>query len=186
MAIVVIPFYGRVFNRAVHALDLSVRPRVVWLGQAMLNAICSANDVKPHVPGIGGVPVAGLLTKLDAVVRKDCAHLVWNGFQHGLEKLTGCLAVCFVDQLRNSKLAGLINIYEEIQLTLIGTKLSDINMEIANRISFELLPLGVVALHIWQSRNAMPLQTALQGRACQVWDRRLQGIETQSSSGSSV
>ena len=24
----------------------------------------------------------------------------------------------------------------------------------------------------------MPLQTAMQGRACQVWDRRLQGIET--------
>ena len=78
MAIVVIPFDGRVFNRAVHALDLSVRPRVVWLGQAMLNAICSANHVKPHGPGIGGVPVAGLLTKLDAVVRKDCVHLVWE------------------------------------------------------------------------------------------------------------
>ena len=84
MAIVVIPFDGRVFNRAVHALDLSVRPRVVWLGQAMLNAICSANHVKPHGPEIGSVPVAGLLTKLDAVVRKDCVHLVWNGFQHGL------------------------------------------------------------------------------------------------------
>ena len=72
MAIVVIPFDGRVLNRAVHALDLSVRPRVVWLGQAMLNAICSADHVEPHGPGIGGVPVARLLTKLDAVVRKDC------------------------------------------------------------------------------------------------------------------
>ena len=64
--------------------------------------------------------------------------------------------VCFVDQLRNGKLAGSINSYKEIQLTLIGTKLSDINMEIANRISFELLPLGLVALRIWQSKNAMP------------------------------
>ena len=84
MAIVVIPFDGCVFNRAVHALDLSVRPRVVWLGQAMLNAICSANHVKPHGPGIGGVPVAGLLTKLDAVVRKDCVDFIGHGFQHGL------------------------------------------------------------------------------------------------------
>ena len=84
MAIVVIPFDGRVFNRAVHALDLSVRPRVFWPRQAMLNAICSANDVKPHGPRIGGVPVAGLLKKLDAVVSKDCVHLVWKGFQHGL------------------------------------------------------------------------------------------------------
>jgi len=35
--------------------------------------------------------------------------------------------------LRNGKLAGSINSYKEIQLTLIGTKLSDINMEIANK-----------------------------------------------------
>ena len=47
MAIVVIPFYGRVFNRAVHALDLSVRPRVVWLGQAMLGPVCGADHIKP-------------------------------------------------------------------------------------------------------------------------------------------
>ena len=31
MAIVVIPFYGRVFNRAVHALGLSVRPSSIWI-----------------------------------------------------------------------------------------------------------------------------------------------------------
>jgi hypothetical protein len=31
MAIVGIPFDGRVFNHAVHAVDMSVRPRVVWL-----------------------------------------------------------------------------------------------------------------------------------------------------------
>ena len=48
MAIIVIPFYGRVFNRAVHALDLSVRPRVVWLGQAMLGPVCGADHIKPH------------------------------------------------------------------------------------------------------------------------------------------
>ena len=92
MAIVVIPFDGRVFNRVVHALDLSIRPRVVWLGQAMLNAICSTNHVKSHGPGIGGVPVAGLLTKLDAAVRKDCVHLVWNGFQQGLSE-TPCIGI---------------------------------------------------------------------------------------------
>jgi len=68
MAIVVIPFDGSVFNRVVHALNLTVRPRVVWLGQAMLNAICSTNHVKPHGPGIGCVPAAGLLTKLDPIV----------------------------------------------------------------------------------------------------------------------
>ncbi len=70
MAILVIPFDGSVFNRAVHALDLPVRPRVVWLGQAILNAICGANHVKPHGPGIGRVPVAWLLAELDAPSRQ--------------------------------------------------------------------------------------------------------------------
>ena len=102
------------------------------------------------------VSISGLLGELDAVVHKDCVYLVWNGFQHGLSKLRGRLAICFVDQLQNGKLAGSINSYKEIQLTLIGTKLSDINLEIANRISFELLPLELIALYIWQSRNAMP------------------------------
>ena len=66
------------------ALDLPVRPRVVWLGQAMLNAICGANHVKPHGPGIGRVPVAWLLTELDAVVRKDRVNLVRHRFQYSL------------------------------------------------------------------------------------------------------
>ena len=57
-AMVVIPCDGNVLNRAVHPLDLPVRPRVVRLGQAMLNGICGANHVKPHGPGIGRAPVA--------------------------------------------------------------------------------------------------------------------------------
>ena len=50
VAIVVVPLDGRVLNCAVHALDLTVRPRVVWLGQAMFNAICRADHVEPHGP----------------------------------------------------------------------------------------------------------------------------------------
>ena len=84
MAIVVIPFYGRVFNRAVHALDLPVRPRVVWLGQAMLNAICSADHVEPHGSGIGCIPVARLFTELDPIVRQYCVDLVGHRFQYSL------------------------------------------------------------------------------------------------------
>jgi len=50
-------------------------------------------------------------------------------------------------------------------------------MEIANGISFELLSLRLVAFHIWQSGDPMSLQTAMQCRARQMWDRWLQGIE---------
>ncbi len=61
-----------------------------------------------------------------------------------------------------------MNGYKEIQLAFVRPKLGDINVEIANRISIEFLPLGLVALHIRQSRDAMPLQTTMQGRARQL------------------
>ena len=67
MAIVVIAFDGSVFNRSVHAFDLPVHPRVVWLGQAMLDAICSTDHVEPHGLEIGCILVAGLLTELDPI-----------------------------------------------------------------------------------------------------------------------
>ena len=121
VALVVIPLDGRVFDCAVHAFNLAICPRVVWLGQAMLNAICLANYVEPHGPRIGGVPVAWLLAELDTIVRQYRMDFVWHRFQHGLQKLPSCLAVGFVDQLCDGKLAGSVNGHKEIQLALVGT-----------------------------------------------------------------
>ena len=68
MGVIVIPFHGRLLDCAVHPLDLSVRPWMVWLGCAMLDPVCGADHFKPHGPRIRRVAVALLLTKLDAVV----------------------------------------------------------------------------------------------------------------------
>ena len=84
VTVIVIPFYGRVLNRAVHLLNLPVGPWIVWLGLAMLDLVCGADHVEPHWPGIGRVAVAWLLTKLDAVVHQDCVDFVRHGFEHGL------------------------------------------------------------------------------------------------------
>jgi hypothetical protein len=50
-------------------------------------------------------------------------------------------------------------------------------VEEADGIPLELLPLGFVAFDIRQARDAMPLKTAMQRRARQVRDRRLQCAE---------
>jgi hypothetical protein len=44
-------------------------------------------------------------------------------------------------------------------------------------VALELLPPGLVAFDIRQTREAMTLQAPAQCRPCQVRDRRLQGIE---------
>lgn len=143
VALVVILLDCRVFDRAVHAFNLAICPRVVWLGQTILNAIWVANHVEPHGPRIGGVPVARLLAELNAIVRQYLMDFVWYRFQHDLQKLPSCLAVGFVDQLCDGKLAGSVNCHKEIQLALAGTKLRDIDGEVANRIAFEFCRLGL-------------------------------------------
>ena len=58
LALVMIPREGRVFECAVHPLDLAICQRVFRLGSAMFNAACGADHVEPHGPGIARVAVA--------------------------------------------------------------------------------------------------------------------------------
>jgi len=146
---------------------------MVRFGQPVFDFICRADHVEAHGPRIDCVPVAGLLSELDAIVGENGVYFVRNGFQQVLKKLPCCLAVCFVDQLGHGELAGAINGHEQMQLTLFGSDLRDINVEIANRVALELLPFRLVTVNIWKTRDAMPLKTTMQRRTGQVWDRRL-------------
>ena len=64
---VVEPFHRGVLDRAVHPLDLTVGPRMVGFGEAMLDPVGLADHVEAHWPGIFGVAVPGLLGELDAI-----------------------------------------------------------------------------------------------------------------------
>jgi len=63
------------------------------------------------------------------------------------------------------------------ELAFAGSDFSNIDVEIPNRISLELLPFGFVAVHIGQARDTMPLKTTVQRRPRQMRDRRLQSVE---------
>ena len=49
MALVMEAFNGRFLDRAVHPLDLTVGPGMVWLGEPMLNAIRLTDHVEAHL-----------------------------------------------------------------------------------------------------------------------------------------
>ncbi len=69
MPIVMVAFDNGFFDRPVHALDLSIGPRVLDLGQAVFDAVLAASDVK-HVRHIGGcrpIRVARREGELDAI-----------------------------------------------------------------------------------------------------------------------
>lgn len=178
VAVVVIAFHRRLLDGAVHALDLAVGPWMVRFGQPVLDPVRLADQIEPHGPRIDGVPVSGLLCELDAVVRQDRVDLVRHRLKEVFKELPGRLAVGFLYQLRDCELAGAVDSYEEIELALFGPDLGNIDVEEANRVALELLPFRLVAFDIRQTRNPMPLQTAMQGRAREMRDRRLQSVKT--------
>ncbi len=52
MAVVIIPFNGCLLDRAIHALDLSIRPRVSDFCQALFDFILKAAQIE-HVVHVG-------------------------------------------------------------------------------------------------------------------------------------
>ena len=83
---------------------------------------------------------------------------------------------CFGD-LDKDELARAIDGHGKIEFALSCADLSDIDVEVSDRIGFELLLRCLVALDVRQVGDAVPLKAAMQGRSGQMRDRGLQGIK---------
>ena len=62
---------GRLFDSAVHPLDLSVGPGVVRLREPVLDVVRLADHVEAHLALLCSVTVARLLGKLNAIIGQD-------------------------------------------------------------------------------------------------------------------
>lgn len=163
MAVVVEPFHSRVLDRAIHPLDLAVGPRVVGLGQSVLDAVGLADHVEAHRPGIDGVAVPRLLGELDAIVGQYGVDLIGHGFEHVLQELPGRLSVGCCNELGDGEFGSPVNADEQIELPFAGLHFGDVDVKESDGVALELLALGLVALDIRQARDAMSLQAAMQG-----------------------
>lgn len=70
---------------------------------------------------------------------------VGNGFDHGFQKGRGYWSVGLLMQLGESELRCSVDRDEKVQLSLFGTGLGDIDMEIPNRIGLKLLLIRLAA-----------------------------------------
>ena len=80
-------------------------------------------------------------------------------------------------QLSEGELRGPIDGDEEVEPTLRGAHFGNVDVEVADRVGLELALYALPVLDVWEPRDAMSLQAAVQGRASQVRDRRLKGIQ---------
>jgi hypothetical protein len=128
MASVVVAPDGRFLERAVHAFDLSVGPRMVGLGQPVLDITLLADAIE-HVDAVlRGWSIAMLrqVAELDAVVGDDGVHL---------RGIAPCRPVM---QLDKCELRVAIDGNKHVQLALFGPHLGNIDVEVADRIDLEL------------------------------------------------
>lgn len=174
VAVVVVAFDGRVLDRAVHSLDLTVGPGMVHLGQPVLDVVLGTDTIKDVL----AVPDVSLARgKLDAIVGQDDVDAIRHCCCQVSQKLRCLHLAGTFDQTDEGELAGAIDRHEEVQLTLLGADLCNIDVEVADRIWLEALLLGLVAFDLRQAADAMSLQAPVQAGAGQMRDRGLQPVE---------
>ena len=80
-------------------------------------------------------------------------------------------------ELNEGKLGRAVDGDEQVEPSFRRVDLSQIDVEVAERIGLEAGPLGLVAVDLRQSADAVALQAAMQRRAGQMWDRGLERVE---------
>ncbi|PTQ58811.1 hypothetical protein C8J45_11814 [Sphingomonas sp. PP-CE-3G-477] len=118
--------------------------------------------VEAHLTRPGGVTVAWLLGKLDAIVGQDRVDPVRHRFQQVLKELPRRSPVSLVDELGDRELAGAVDADEQVKFALGSLNLGDIHVKEADRVALEALSLRLVPLNVRQTDYAVPLQAAVQ------------------------
>ena len=80
------------------------------------------------------------------------------------QELPRCPFVSFIQLLGDRELARVGDADEQIELAFSGLHLGNIDVEEADRIMLEALPLRFVALDVRQARRAVSLEVAVQHR----------------------
>jgi hypothetical protein len=75
------------------------------------------------------------------------------------------------------KFACTINGDKQGELALFRADLRDVDMDVAQGLGLELLLRGLIAFHLWQGVDAMPLQAAMEGGSGQMRQHPLQRIQ---------
>ena len=148
MIVVMEAFDGRVLDRAVHPLDLAIRPRVLHLCQPVLDLMFPAHTVKDVFEG---ACVAASVCELDTVVGQHSVQPVRNGSDRVAQELSSGHLSRFLDELGEGRLACPVNADEQVELPFSNLHLGDVDVEVADGVAFEALPLRFVAFNIGQA-----------------------------------
>ena len=162
--VVVIAIDRRFLEGTVHPLDLTIRPRVIGFGQAVFDTACSADLIEAVDPVTRrpAIAIFRQVGKLDTVIGQHRMQPVRYGRDQCFEEAHGGRTIGFVVQCDEGEFRGSVNRDKQVELALCCSNLSDVDMEIADRVGLEFSFFGALVLTLRQARNAMPFQTTMQ------------------------
>ena len=158
MIVVVEALDGGVLDGAVHPLHLPIGPRVLHLGQTMLDAVLVADAIEDVVEG---VDVAGAVGELDAIVGQNGLDGIGDRRHQIAQELSGLHLTGCGMELGEGEFGGAVDGHEEGEFALGRLHAGDIDVEVADRVALEPLLDGLVAFDIGETRDAMALKTAV-------------------------
>ena len=194
MAVVVVATDGGFLDGAVHAFDLSVGPGVVGFCETMIDIVLRAGQIEgmgaedrlmlDHRLDFRDAPAfASRFGEVGAVVGEDGVDFVGDDLDQ-LAQEVGCDASGGARvQFGIGELADPIDGHEHVELAVLGPDLGDVDVEIADRIGFELLA-RFGALDIGQATDVVTLEQPMQAGTGEMRDRRLECVEAIIPSGS--
>ena len=156
---VVVSPNGSLLDGPVHSLDLAVRPRVINLGQSVLDPVLLADAVEDVMEGGA---VAASVGELHAVVGENRVDAVGDGFDKIPEELGGSHLAGLLDKADKGELRGPVDGDEQIELAFLRPHLGDVDVNVADGISLEAGPLGLVAVNVRQTADLMALKQPVQ------------------------
>jgi hypothetical protein len=144
------------FDGAVHPLDFTVGRRVVRCGQPMLDVICFADHVEAHLTRPSGVRLRGRSANWMPL----SVRILWIRYGTALSRCSRNFHAVRLSPV--DELAGAVDVDEQVKFALDSPNLGNIYVKEADQVVLEALSLKLVALDIWQTGYALPLQAAVQ------------------------
>ena len=89
--------------------------------------------------------------EVNAMVGQNRVDLVGNSPDDRPQEVTCYPRRHLLVQLDVGELRGAIDGHQEVEPSLLGADLGDVDMEVADRVSFELAPARLLSLDIWQA-----------------------------------
>jgi hypothetical protein len=158
------------------------------LGQAMIDIVLGAGEFE----GVRPDRFSGVESCLDvrrsrtrvawrgevgSVVGEDRMDLVRDGGDQAAQEIPGGPARHLLMQLDESELRGSIDCDKQVELAFRGSDFGDVEMKIADRVGLEPAFRRSFAFDLGQARDPMALKAAMQRRAGQMRESRLQSVE---------